>query len=82
MRRWRPSLNLFARNAGHTALFKQHKQPLQNHNQLFTQNGRHFEKNTILDFQMATKLHEIIPVALKTYKRTPRSFKAAECIIF
>ena len=35
----------------------------------------------ILDFQMATKLLEIIPVTFKTYNRTSRSFKSAEFII-
>jgi len=28
----------------------------------------------ILDFQMSIKLQDIIPVAFKTYKRTPISF--------
>jgi len=31
---------------------------------------------------MAVKLQEIIPVAFKTYKRTPISFKSGEFIIF
>ena len=44
-----------------------------------------FEINMVLhgiDFQMATQLQKIIPVAFKTYKRTPRSFKSADFIIF
>ena len=36
------------------------------------QNGGHLEKGAILDFQIATKLLEMIPVAFNTYKRTLR----------
>ena len=50
-------------------------------NQIDMQNSGHFQKGAILDFQMATKLQAIIPVAFKTYIRTPRSFKSVECII-
>ena len=46
------------------------------------QNGGHLEKGAILDFQIATKLLEMIPVAFNTYKRTLRSFKSAMFIIF
>ena len=40
------------------------------------------KKGTILDFQMDTKLQEMIPVASKTYKWTPKSFKSADFIMF
>jgi len=36
------------------------------------QNGDHLEQGAILNFQMATKLQEIIPVAFITYKRLSR----------
>ena len=39
------------------------------------------KKGAILDFQMATKLREIIPIVFKTYKGAPRSFKSDEFII-
>ena len=49
---------------------------------LFVQNGGHFEKGVILDFQMATKLQDVIPMAFKTYERTPISLKRPSLFLF
>ena len=48
---------------------------------LCMQNGGHLEAS-FLDFQMATKVQEIISVAFITYKRTPRLYNVLEFIIF
>jgi len=43
----------------------------------------YLEKGAILDFQLASKLQEIIPETFKTYKRTyKRSSKYVKFIIF